>query len=76
MTADDITVRITGVVGLRIGIHTGEATNEDHDFYGRSVIVAARVAATAESGEILVSSFVRELTAGTGDVFFAAERWS
>ena len=61
-------------IGLRIGIHTGEATSEEHDFYGRSVIVAARVAAAAESGEILVSSFVRELTAGTGDVFFDGGR--
>ena len=46
---------------LRIGLHTGEATKESDDFFGRSVIVAARIAAAARGGEILVSSVVREL---------------
>jgi putative ABC transport system ATP-binding protein len=48
---------------LRIGLHTGEATKESDDFFGRSVIVAARIAAAAGAGEILVSSVVRELVA-------------
>jgi putative ABC transport system ATP-binding protein len=61
-------------VALRIGIHTGEATSEGYDFFGRSVIVAARVAGVAGSAEILVSSFVRELVGSAGDVAFDGGR--
>jgi putative ABC transport system ATP-binding protein len=55
-------------VRLRIGLHTGEATKEGYDFFGRSVIVAARVAAAGLGGEVLVTSLVREL-AGASDEF-------
>jgi class 3 adenylate cyclase len=55
-------------VRVRIGIHTGEAIQQDGDFYGRSVVCAARIAAQAEGGEILVSSVVRDLVDGRGDV--------
>src|SRR5205814_3556525 len=61
-------------VGLRIGLHTGEVTKEGYDFFGRSVIVAARIAAAARSGEILVSSLVRELTAGAEEFVFDGAR--
>ena len=61
-------------MGLRIGLHTGEATKEGRDFFGRSVIVAARIAAAAGSGEILVSSLVRELTAGAEEFVFDGAR--
>ena len=61
-------------VRLRIGLHTGEATKEGYDFFGRSVIVAARIGAAARSGEILVSSLVRELTGGTEEFAFDGER--
>ena len=65
----------TGVpVRLHIGLHTGEAIKEGHDFFGRSVIVAARIGATARSGEILVSSLVRELTEGTAEFLFDGGR--
>lgn len=40
---------------------TGEAIQRDGDFYGRSVILAARIADRAHGDEILVSSLVREL---------------
>src|SRR5215218_797949 len=55
---------------VRIGIHTGEAIQRNGDFFGRSVICAARVAAQAEGGEILISSLVKELVEGRGDVQF------
>jgi len=55
-------------VRVRIGVHTGEAIQQDGDFYGRSVIYAARIAAQAEGGEILISSLVKELVEGRGDV--------
>jgi class 3 adenylate cyclase len=42
-------------VRVRIGMHAGEAIREEGDFFGRSVIVAARIAAQARGGEILVS---------------------
>lgn len=52
---------------VRIGLHTGEAIREANDFYGRTVILAARIAAAARGGQILVSSLVRELVAGTDE---------
>lgn len=61
-------------IALRIGLHTGEATKEGYDFFGRSVIVAARISAVARGGEVLVSSMVRELTIGAGDFAFGAGR--
>lgn len=45
------TTRVT----VRIGIHRGEAVSRDGDYFGRAVAMAARVAAQAGSGEILVS---------------------
>lgn len=40
---------------LRIGIHTGTVIREESDFYGRTVILAARVADQARGGEILAT---------------------
>jgi class 3 adenylate cyclase len=59
---------------VRIGLHTGEAIREDDDFFGRTVIQAARIAGAARGGEILVSSLFRELTATTGEVTFDGGR--
>jgi class 3 adenylate cyclase len=50
---------------VRIGLHTGEPIREEDDFYGKAVILAARIAAEARGGEILVSQLVRELTEGS-----------
>ncbi|MGH2991025.1 MAG: adenylate/guanylate cyclase domain-containing protein, partial [Solirubrobacterales bacterium] len=47
-------------VRVRMGLHAGEAIREEGDFFGRSVILAARIAAQAEGGEILVSSSLRD----------------
>jgi class 3 adenylate cyclase len=63
-----------GPVRVRIGLHTGEAIREDADFYGRNVVVAARIADQARGGEILASSVVKELTESAGDVGFGDER--
>ena len=51
-------------VRLRAGIHSGQAVRDVDDFYGHSVTVAARVAALAHGGEILVTEVVRELVRG------------
>ena len=57
-------------VQVRIGLHTGDVIKEGEDFFGRNVILAARVAAQAQGGEILVSSLVKQLTESRGDIRF------
>ncbi|MDG1086197.1 MAG: adenylate/guanylate cyclase domain-containing protein [Acidimicrobiales bacterium] len=58
-------------VRIRIGMHTGEAIRQDSgDLFGRHVIIAARVGAMAEGGQILVSSIVREIASARGDLHF------
>jgi class 3 adenylate cyclase len=52
-------------VQLRAGLHTGEVELRDSDVGGLAVHVAARVMATANPGEILVSRTVRDLVAGS-----------
>jgi class 3 adenylate cyclase len=59
---------------VRIGLHTGEALREADKFFGRTVIVAARIAAQAQGGEILASALLRELTQSSGDLRFGADR--
>ncbi len=53
---------------VRIGLHTGEVIAEEGDFFGKNVILAARIAAQAGGGEILVSEEMRQ-AAGTGNGF-------
>jgi class 3 adenylate cyclase len=53
------------VVRVRIGLHAGEVIKEGEDFFGRNVIMAARVAAQARGGEILTSSVVKALLQGS-----------
>lgn len=50
-------------VGLRVGMSAGEATFERGDYYGDSVIEAARLCTEADGGQILVADVVRA-TAG------------
>lgn len=58
-------------IRVRIGMHTGEAIRQDSgDLFGRHVIIAARVGAMANGGEILVSSIVREIASARGDLHF------
>jgi len=59
---------------VRIGLNAGEPIAEDDpdgraDLFGTAVIVAARIAAQAHGGEILVSDVVRQLVAGKGFLF-------
>jgi class 3 adenylate cyclase len=61
-------------IRVRIGLHTGEALKEAGDFYGKNVILAARIAAQAQGGEILVSSLLKELTESAVGVTFGEER--
>ena len=52
-----------------MGLHTGEAMRDEGDFFGRSVILAARIAAQACGGEILVSEPLREAAEAADDEF-------
>ena len=56
------------------GLHTGECEVGDGILQGLPLELAEGVAATATSGEVLVSSTVRDLVAGSGTAF--AERGS
>lgn len=53
-------------IELRAGVHTGECEIRGSDLAGLAVHIAARVAALAEPGEVLVSKTVADLAAGTG----------
>jgi class 3 adenylate cyclase len=56
-------------VRIRIGLNAGEPIAEEADLFGTAVILAARIAAKAEGGEIVVSDTVRGLVAGKGFLF-------
>jgi len=51
---------------VRAGLHTGEIERRGSQIEGIAVHIAARVTASAEPGEVLVSSTVRDLVAGSG----------
>ena len=61
-------VRSLGVA-VRVGVHTGEVEAIDGKVGGIAVNIGARVAALAEPDEVLVSSTVKDLVAGSGLVF-------
>jgi len=54
---------------IRAGVHAGEVELAGDDVRGIAVHIGARVAALASGSEILVSSTVKELVAGSGLVF-------
>jgi class 3 adenylate cyclase len=64
-------VRTARTLGLdvRIGLHSGEVELIGDDVGGIAVHIAARVAGLAGAGEVLVSSTVRDLVAGSGILF-------
>jgi pimeloyl-ACP methyl ester carboxylesterase/class 3 adenylate cyclase len=54
---------------VRAGLHTGECELMDDKVAGIAVHTGARVASHAEPGEVLVSSTVKDLVAGSGIAF-------
>jgi class 3 adenylate cyclase len=56
-------------IDVRSGLHTGEIEIQREDIGGIAVHIAARVAEMAGTGEVLVSSTVRDLVAGSGLTF-------
>ncbi|MXG89084.1 adenylate/guanylate cyclase domain-containing protein [Nocardioides flavescens] len=59
---------------VRIGIHHGDVVHRDNDIFGRNVAQAARVAALAEGGEILVSDTVAAAIEDCPDLALVDER--
>ena len=71
-------IRCAGAIGeavrglgleIRAGLHTGECELVGEKIAGVAVNTGARVAALAEPGEVLVSSTVKDLVAGSGIEF-------
>jgi class 3 adenylate cyclase len=56
-------------VEVRVGLHCGEVELIGDDVGGIAVHIAARVGALASPGEVLVSSTVKDLVAGSGIAF-------
>jgi class 3 adenylate cyclase len=49
-------------LALRVGLHSGFVITSSDELLGRNVVLAARIAAHAEAGEILVSSTLKQYT--------------
>jgi class 3 adenylate cyclase len=56
-------------VEVRIGLHSGEVELRGNDVGGIAVSIGARVAASGSAGDVVVSSTVRDLVAGSGIEF-------
>jgi class 3 adenylate cyclase len=57
-------------IAIRAGLHTGELEiRDDNDVSGIAVNIASRVCHLAGSSEVLVSSTVKDLVAGSGLIF-------
>jgi class 3 adenylate cyclase len=57
-------------IRVRIGIHMGRSVRRGDDLFGRNVAMAARVAAQAVGGQILVSEPVRDAVGDCDDIRF------
>lgn len=51
---------------VRVGLHTGECEMIDNQLAGIAVHIGARIAAVAQPGQVVVSSTVKDLVAGSG----------
>jgi class 3 adenylate cyclase len=56
-------------IEIRAGLHTGEIELGENDIAGIAVHLAARVIGAAGANEVLVSSTVKDLSAGSGITF-------
>ena len=61
-------------INIRAGLHSGEAIKREDDFYGHTVVIAARIVAMAQGGEILASDLVHALARGLGSFKFGEPR--
>jgi adenylate cyclase len=79
--AVELGVRLIAEVGtrhrslaVRVGAHTGPAVNRDGDWFGAAVNLAARVAAVADRGEILMTEATRSAAGDVLDDYEIEER--
>jgi class 3 adenylate cyclase len=56
-------------IEVRVGLHTGECEILGEDLGGISVHIGARIMSHADANEVLVSSTVKNLVAGSGIQF-------
>jgi class 3 adenylate cyclase len=56
-------------IAVRAGVHAGECELVDGRVSGITVHTGARIAAAGEPGELLVSSTIKDLVAGSGITF-------
>jgi class 3 adenylate cyclase len=56
-------------IEIRAGVHTGEVEQIDDKVGGMAVVIGARIGARGGPSEVLASSTVKDLTAGSGLVF-------
>ena len=61
-------------IHVHLGLHTGEAVQDEGDFLGRTVIVASRLTGVAGPDQILVSALTRGLTDGSREFDFGPAR--
>ncbi len=62
-------VAVSQGLDVRAGVHTGEVERRESTVTGIAVHVGARVMALAGPGEVVVTSMVKDLTAGSGITF-------
>jgi class 3 adenylate cyclase len=60
-------------IRVRIGLHTGTTIERDGDYFGSNVAMAARVAALADGGEILVTGGIAEALGESSHLRFVEE---
>ena len=56
-------------IEVRAGLHTGEVETTGAKVSGMAVHIGARIMSLAAAGEVLVSSTVKDLVAGSGITF-------
>jgi class 3 adenylate cyclase len=62
------TVQALGAA-VRVGIHAGEVEHDDKTITGVTVFTGGRITQVAEPGDVLLSSTVKDLAAGSGLMF-------
>jgi adenylate cyclase len=62
-------VTAAGLPPAHVGLHAGPVIFQDGDYYGQTVNVAARIAAYAQAGQVIVSQAVVDASSGA-DVAF------
>jgi class 3 adenylate cyclase len=60
---------------VRIGLHGGDALQEEDDYFGRPVVIAKRLCDSAQGGQILVSELVQNLVGSRGRYEFKDLGW-